>query len=240
MFFKKKKDGPVTPKLAREQFCCIIEENSADVKKTYHVIADESKYTLLYRDGRFLGLPQPHGGPIYPFSDDPRKAGNNGQKKKFTYAKVVCLSKDFNLKIFWGTKTPFVIEDPVTKKAYEVGAHGEFYIQIDPTDAASSADKFYSKCLTQGDANNFDTTQLRDFLTAAFIMRVGAKIQDYIEEKGTSLETYVGLTPKEMLKISNEICPRLRDVFAEYGVTVVESTSADSILQGLNVKEASR
>lgn len=240
MFFKKKKAGPVEIKLNEDQFCCVLEEKAEDVSHKYCVLASSDNYNLLYRDGRFMGMPMPYGGAIYPFATDPTKPGTKGQKKQFHSAKVVCLSKDFNLKVFWGTETPFILEDIETHKAYEVGARGVFYVNIDPSDAARKADQFYSKCLTQRNAELFTAEALRDFLREAFIMQIGAKIQDYIEAENRSIANYVGLMPSEILKISEELCPKMKDIFGAYGLTIVTEASANSILQGLVVKEAVR
>lgn len=238
--FKKRKSDEVRIKLEADQFCSVIEEKQDDVTNKYCIIADANNYNLLYRDGRFLGTPQPFGGTIYPFSDDPRKMGSNGQKKAYRYASVVCLSKDFNLKVDWGTAHPFLIVDPVTQKPYEIGANGVFYVNIDPSDAARNADKFYSKCLTQRNADLFNTEALRDFLRDAFIMQIGAKIEQYITKSGKSLQNYVGLSPSEILSVSQEICPTLADIFDMYGLTVIQEVSSNSILRGLIVREVNR
>ena len=240
MLFKKKKSGTVELHLNEDQFCTVLEEKAEDVTHKYCVIANSDNYNLLYRDGRFMGMPAPHGGAIYPFSQDPTRQGSGGDKKKFHTAKLVCLSKDFNLKVYWGTDSPFVIEDAHTHKPYEVGARGVFYVNIDPEDAARKADMFYSKCLTQRNAELFNTEALRDFLREAFIMQIGARIQKYIEMSGRPLANYVGLQPTEILKISEELCPTLKDIFASYGLTIVAESSANSILQGLMVNEARR
>ena len=237
MFFKKKKKSPVDIKLREDQFCCVLEDNAEDVKTTYCIMANGDNYNLLYRDGRFLGMPRPFGGPIYPFSTDPTKKGSNHEKKQFHKSKVVCLSKDFNLKVNWGTKVPFTMADVNTNKAFSVGARGTFYVNIDPSDAARMADRFYSKCLTQRNAEMFNAEALRDFLCEAFIMQVGAKIQQYIESNHRSLENYVGIMPSEILQISKDLCPEMKNIFGAYGLTIVVESSSNSILSGLNVEE---
>lgn len=237
MFFKKRKSGPVDIKLREDQFCCVLEDYADDVKNTYCIMASSDNYVLLYRDGRFLGMPRPFGGAIYPFSTDPTKKGSNRERKSFHKAKVVCLSKDFNLKVNWGTRTPFTLSDVETNRGFRVGARGTFYVAIDPTDAARKADQFYSKCLTQRNAEMFNAEALRDFLCEAFIMQIGAKIQQYMEEKNRSLENYVGIMPSEILQISQELCPKMKDIFGAYGLTIVEESSSNSILTGLEVTE---
>jgi hypothetical protein len=237
MFFKKKKSGAVELKLNEEQFCAVLEEKAPEVTRKYCVIANADTYNLLYRDGRFLGTPRPFGGAIYPFSMDPTEEGYNSDKKKFHTAKLVYLSKDSNLKVYWGTETPFMMEDPITHEPYRVGARGVFFVNIDPDDAARKADMFYSKCLTQRNAELFNTEALRDFLREAFVIQIGARIQKYIEKNGRTLANYVGLQPSEILAISKEVYPELSDIFASYGLTIVKESSAGSILQGLVVEK---
>ncbi len=234
---KAKDKGPVELKLEKDQFCNVLEKKADSVKNTFCVIASADNYNLLYRDGQFLGMPRPFGGAIYPFAVNPKEQGSNGEKNSFHMAKVVCLSKDFNLKVFWGTEDPFTIEDPQSGLAYAIGAHGVFYVNIDPTDAARKADMFYSKCLVQGNANLFNTEELRDFLKHIFVNEIGAKIEEFIRSDSRSLANYVGLAPSEILAISKLLCPRMKDIFAEFGLTIVESASSSSILQGLAVKE---
>ncbi len=240
MLFKKKKKGPVIIKLKPEQFCAVIEEKAQDCSHKFCILADSNHYTLLYKDGKFMGMPAPYGGAIFPFATDPTKRGSRGQKRQCHAIKAVALSKAFTLKVFWGTSTPFAFEDSKTNKAYEVGAHGVFFVSIDPGDAARNADMFYSKCLTQENANLFDTEKLRELLADAFVMHIGAKIQEHLEESQRSLETYVGLMPSEILKISQELCPKMKDIFGSFGLTIEEKASSGSILEGLMVNEVVR
>ncbi len=239
-FKKKKKSGQENVQLAENQFCTVVEVDSEDVTTEYHFLANSDNYCLLYRDGQFLGMPRPNGGKIYPFSTDPTREGSRGELKSFTRARLVYLSKDFNLKVNWGTSSKFMLEDPQTHKAYYVGARGVFYVNIDTNDAARRADRFYRKCLSQGNATMFDTEKLRDFLREAFINHIGAKIQEYITQSGRSLDNYVGLMPSEILKISQELCPTMKDIFDEYGLTIVQKSSMGSILSGIEVEEATR
>ena len=234
MFKNKKKKGSVEIKLGKDQFCRILEDRAEDCTHKYCIDTDADQYNLFYRNGQFLGMPTPMGGTIYPFSVDPTKPGTRGQKKQFNRSKVVCLSKDFNLKVNWGTKVPFTMADVETNAPYTVGASGVFYIEIDTNDAARSADKFYRKCLSQGDADLFNTEALRDFLNEVFVNRVGAKIQEYLEEQKRPLSNLVGLQPSEFLKISEELFPKMKDIFADYGLTLV-SASSGSILTRLVV-----
>ncbi len=234
--FAKKKKGSTKIFLNEDQFCKVLEENAAEVKHSYYISTSDRNYNLLYRDGQFLGMPTPFGGPLYPFSPDPKRMGSKSDKKKFTYAEIVCLSKDFQLKVYWGTPQPFLMRDCITKEPYRVGAKGVFYVSIDKSDAARSADRFYSKCLTQRNAETFNKEQLRDFLAEAFINRVGAKIQESLEALKLPISDLVGLQPAEFVKISEELCKTMSDIFADLGLKLEEKESSGSILDGLYIR----
>ena len=74
-------------------------------------------------------------------------------------------------------------------------------------------------------------------MNEAFVNRVGAKIQDYLEAQNRPLSNLVGLQPSEFVKISEELYPKLKDIFADYGLTVVKASSG-SILGRLIVNPA--
>ena len=62
-------------------------------------------------------------------------------------------------------------------------------------------------------------------MSEAFVNRVGAKIQEYLEAQNRPLSNYVGLQPSEFVKISEELFPKMKDIFAEYGLTVANASS---------------
>lgn len=235
--FKKRIGGIISIPFDPDRLANSVKFNSDDVKASMSVTARGVHYNLLYRDGQYQGIPHMEGGSIYPFSVDPRKKGSNGQKKKFNEAEIVAIAKDFTVKVLWGTKTPFTIEDPNTKTPYRITARGVFFVNIDPSDSAKSANLFYSKVLANRNLEEFKLEQLRDFLADAFVNRIGAKIQEYIESSGRSLSNYVGLMPAEIVKISEELCPKMGDIFGHFGLAIDEEASSGAILGALNVTE---
>ena len=237
MFGKKLLKGSIELRLKENQFCTVWEGKADECSHSFCVDTNADFYNLFYRNGQFLGTPTPYGGSIYPFAIDPTKAGNRSQKKQFSRAKVVCISSAFNLKVYWGTKIPFMMIDKETNKPYTVGASGVFYLEIEPGDGGRNADRFYRKLLSQGDPAQMTTEMLRDKLAEAFINRVGAKVQEYLEMLDRPLSNMVGLQPAEFLKISEELYPKLKDIFEDYGLTIAES-STGSILGRLIVNPA--
>lgn len=237
MFGKKVMKGSIELKLNENQFCTVWEGRAEECSHDFSIDTNADQYNLFYRNGQFMGTPTPFGGSIYPFSVDPLKKGSALQKRQFNRAKVVCISNSFNLKVYWGTKVPYMLLDRESGAPYKVGASGVFYIEIESSDGARNADRFYRKMLTQGDPSQMTTEVLRDKLAETFINRVGAKIQEYLETLNRPLSNLIGLQPSEFLKISEELYPKLKDIFADYGLTIAMG-SEGSILQRLIVNPA--
>ena len=233
MFGKKLLKGSIELKLEKDQFCAVWKGEAQDCHHQFRVDTNTNQYCLFFRDGQYMDT-FARGGKLYPFSIDPREEGSRAMKKKFSRAEVVCISKTFNLKVYWGTKIPFTMLDPTTQNPYSVGASGVFFIEIEPSDGGRNAYRFFGKMLTQGDASQMTTEMLRDTLAEVFLNRVGAKIQEYLENLNRPLSNLVGLQPSEFLKISEELYPKLKDIFEDYGLTITNSSSG-SILGRLVV-----
>ena len=235
LFGKKLIKGSIELKLKENQFCSVWEGKANEYAFDFCVDTNSDQYNLFYRDGKFMGTPTPNGGSIYPFSVNPVKTGSRREKKLFNRAKVACISSAFNLKIHWGTKVPFLMIDQATQKPYTVGANGVFFIEIEPSDGGRNADRFYRKLLSQGNPTQMTTDSLRDKLAETFINRVGAKIQELLEDLNRPLNNLVGLQPAEFVKISEELYPRMKEIFEDYGLTITKASSG-SLLGNLIVK----
>lgn len=231
--FGKKIKGSIPLTLEGDQFCSVWEGNEKDCAYNVEIATNADHYNLVYQDGKFLGKPLTNGGAVYPFSFDPERQGSRADKKHFKRAKVVCISSSFNFEVPWGAPDFMMFYNG---KAYDVGASGTFYIEIDPTDAGRSADRFYQKMLTQGDPAKMTTKALRDKLLAAFQNVIGAKIEECLEEVDRPLSELVGLSSSEKLKISKAVYPKVKDIFADFGLTITKA-SENSIVRNLVVKE---
>lgn len=236
MFFKKKKKTEPSITIDKENFCCVIAEKSEDVSHKYSFSANADYYTVLYRNGQYLGMPHAAGGVIYPFSFDPTKPGTKGDLKKFKDCKIVIMPRDANMRVFWGTQTPFNVRDPQSKQIYAVRAHGSFYVNLDPLDPSASCNRFYQKLLSTGDANQFTNEQFREFLIDGFLKTIGSCIENYMLEQNCPFEDFQVLTASEILTISEDIYPKVQNIFYEYGLTIVEKTSKNSIIQNLEIE----
>ena len=102
-------------------------------------------------------------------------------------------------------------------------------VEIEPSDGGTNANLFYGSLLSQGDPSKMDTEALRESLVDLFINRVGDRIQACIKELDRPLSEIGGLQPSEFLQISNQVYPSIKNVFADYGLTITEK-SRDSVV----------
>ena len=80
-------------------------------------------------------------------------------------------------------------------------------------------------------------TELREKLLEGFQNVIGAKLEEAISEFDRPLPALIGLTAQECLQISNAVYYKVRDLFKDFGLTVVESYSVNSIVNKLIVRE---
>ena len=230
----KKIKGPIIPHLGANQFCQTWEKISKECAHGLQVNANADYYTLLYQNGKFLGLVQPDGGAIYPFSTVIYKKGSRFKNKKILSAKVVSISSSYNLKMLWGTKDQILIYDRDGKPCW-FGAGGTLFLELDPGDNGRNADCLYHKLFSQGDPDTMTVEAVQEKLRPAFSMKISEQIQECLESMNRPLDQLAGLTPKEKLEVSRMAYDALKGFFREqYGLTLAPA-SKNSIVERLIV-----
>lgn len=220
----KKIKGSVMLHLEADQFCQVWAKTAKECAFGVHVTADADYYNLLYQNGQFLGLVQPQGGVIYPFSVNPYKKGSRFKNRKIKSAKIVCISSAYNLNMLWGTRHPILIYDRDGTPC-NFGANGTLFLELDPGDGGRNADCLYRKLFSQGDESSMTVEAVRDKLKPAFVEEIGAKVQECLEEMDRPLTQLTGLTPKEKLEVSKKAYEDLKRFFHDqYGLTLAPAS----------------
>lgn len=220
MFFKKKAPPPPVLKPDANHFATVLEVSSANASPRFFIETQGDCYNILYQGGKNLGMPIPEGGPLYPFSENPRVPAKPKDLKNVRTATVVCVSHDVNLEVPWGTQEPMLIRDPNNGEPYYVRAHGVFYVTIDPLDVVTGCDRYYSRVLKTRNPQEFDNAALRNFLLASFVNFIGAEMQKMIVEEKYDLSTFIQPQPDEILRISEAAFKRIYSVFDYVGLTI--------------------
>jgi len=232
--FGNKIKGPISLQLEKDQLCAVWEGNAKECEFGLMANSNADYYVLWYRNGEFMGTPKPDGGVFYPFSYDPDQKGTRMKNKQFSFAKIVCISKAFNMEMYWGTPNRFLMFEE--GKAYRVGASGKFYVEINATDAGRNADRLYRKLFSQGDASQKRIENVRDELRDVFLPVIGSVLQDHLIELNRPMDQLIGLSPREMIEISEDVYSKVKDIFADFGLTI-SASSKKSIIGNLLISE---
>ena len=232
--FGNKIKGPISLKLEKDQMCTVWEGKAKECVFGLMANSNADYYVLWYRNGEFMGTPKPDGGVFYPFSYDPNTKGTRSQNKEFAFAKIVCISRAFNLEMYWGTPNRFLMFEE--GKAYRVGASGKFFVEIDAKDAGRNADRLYRKLFSHGNAAQKNVEAVRDELRAVFLPVIGSVLQEHLIELNRPMSHLLGLSPKEMIEISEDIYAKVKDIFASFGLTI-SPASKKSIIGNLLICE---
>ena len=239
MFFKKKIKGPIVISLGEGQFYKSWAANQKDCAYGLHITTSADHYNLIYQDGEFYGMPL-NGGKVYPFSYDVTKKGSRGDKKQFDNIKVVCLTAGAVLQIDWGVSDKLIKDKKDNGKPYYYGAHGSFIVAINPADAAGNADMFYHKLCVQANGCEMNSETLRNKLKVMFENKICSVIEDTLDEQNALLSSYVGIDAREASKISGEVYKKVKDLFAQFGLTINKLASESAIVNQLTIREYSK
>ncbi len=236
MCIKRTGREPVVPPIAEADFATVITVRARDVSRHYRIVADSRSYTLLYRDGRFMGLPCPEGGIFYPFSEDPSVMGSYRDKRRFDHARILILRRDFPLRVYWGTSEPFSVEDSQTGIPYTLGARGSLSVNLDPLQAAEGIDRFCS-CFIPQDAQTVGVDVLCAALSTMVTPQIGSTVAhllwEHLTARGQSLSVFTHMSPGERLTLGEAACDRLENCFIHWGLTIDRDTSRGSVIEGM-------
>ncbi len=234
----KKINGPIKFNLREDQFCEIWEANSRDCKFGIQAHAEFSYCTMLYQNGAFVGMMEP--GEFYPFSVDCRKKGSRFGSGTIQSAKIAAISSAYKAEMRWGTQNGLwvdYVDENQEHNRLRFGAHGTFYVKLMAGTDGLHQSWFYREFLSQGDPNMTNLDVICKKLKAAFqpwiINEVQKTLEELINEKGYRPEKLFGLTPTELLEVSQRSYKKLESILAAQGITLVPELSEGAIVEGI-------
>ena len=175
-----------------------VRKSCTDLDKNAQLIVEETHAAILIKDGQTMDTVS---GGKYPIFD---KKDKNVSRVDVTY-----MSKTAKLKVFWGTINKLVLKDPQTDLTIEVGANGEFEVQI------QNPRKFYQ--LLVGADKNFTIDKLKERLQGKILSEIEPLIAKTMREENLA---YYDLSEKKQV-IAKNIMPVLSKMFEEeYGLTM--------------------
>ena len=210
--------GILSLKLGQDQIFTVWEGNKKDYARNFALLLDMNYSHILFADGKMLG--DPGIGLIYPFSSDPRKKRSLFEKNKITHAKMVCLSKGSYFPIPLHGNS--IVRDGETNRPLRVFFAGTMAVAIDAWDTGS-AFRFYRHFSPMSPADTMTVSEFSDKIGGLFVSLIAEVIRSCLEEKGYSAQKLSCMTPMDMMEVNEIFCRRIRELFANYGLTVLES-----------------
>ena len=229
--------GPIKLTLENGVFCKSWSATAKDCVHNLEAVASHKFYNLVYRNGEFWGIARPMGGSFYPFSKDEKlvKPSSRADRNNCTDIELVCLTAGAHLNVNWGVSDKLIRNKD--GKNYFFNAHGTFFIEIDRADSAANANIFYNKLCVQSGSNVMTDDELRKKLKAAFENRIAAVIQETLMEMDDSLDSFIDVMATEALEIGEKVYKKVKGLFSDYGLTIVEESSIGSIIAHVGVRQ---
>ena len=139
---------------------------------------------------------------------------------------IIFISKTAKLNIPWGTKDRFDMRDPITSAAIQLGASGEFEVQI------SNPRKAYLELIGQMEV--FDVNQLQKRLQGRLLAKVQYHLANTMREKNLSYDRLGEI----LLPMSEEILTHIAELFDKYyGLKVFTLTISRVLIDEDNTKK---
>lgn len=177
-------------------------KSCTDLDKNSQVIVEETHSAILIKDGEMVDTLQSGKHPIYEKKD-----------KNISRVDVIYMSKTAKLKVMWGTINKLVLKDPQTNLTIEVGANGEFEVQI------KEPRKFYLELV--GADKNFTLDKLKERLQGRILSEIEPLIAKTMREENLA---YFDLSEKKQI-IAKNVMPELVKMFErDYGLTIFSFT----------------
>lgn len=175
-----------------------VRKSCTDLDKNAQVIVEETHSAILIKDGQIMDTLSAGKYPIFDKKD-----------KNISRVDIIYLSKTARLRVFWGTFNRIHLRDYETDLPIELGANGEFEVQV------KEPRKFYQVLV--GADKNYTIDKLKERLQGRVLSEVDSLIAKVVRE---NQYTYIDLTERKN-EVAKKLLPELAQIFdREYGLTM--------------------
>lgn len=172
------------------------------------LVVPDTHYAILLKDGQLMNTLNGGRHPIFDAASE--------KKCKSVAVEVIYLSKTYKLRACWGTRTRFTCRDAQTDIPVQVGARGEFEVQI------SNPRKAYLELI--GVDKSFTLDSLRERLATRLLGKVGNVVAKAMIDKRIS---YADISYYKE-ELGESVLPILSQMFQEeYGLKIFSFTFED-------------
>lgn len=183
-----------------------------DFNTSAQLIVHESQEAYVFRNGQLVGpyLAGKHTIETENLPGVRRVVGLVTGGVTPNHYEVYYINKVCSMDVYWGTSTPWTIQDPSLQIPFEMQAHGQFAIKVnEPKD-------FLLKLV--GTIPSFTQKNLHDYFSGLMIGRIKDCITNTIIDKGLSHAEI----SSHLVDISQRVAPSISETLAKYGLSLEE------------------
>lgn len=183
-----------------------------DFNTAAQLIVHESQEAIIFKDGE---ASEPYTKGKYTIESDNipgirRIVGLVTGGISPNHCEVYFINKAYSMNVYWGTATPWTIQDPSLQVPFSMRAHGQFTVRV--TDSKQLLLKLI------GTMTNFTQKTITDYFRGIFINR----ITDHISNVMINEQIGYAQISSRLLQLSEQLEPKLVIVMEKYGLTLEE------------------
>lgn len=185
-----------------------------DFNTAAQLIVHESQEAIIFKDGE---ASEPYSKGKYTIESDNipgvrRIVGLVTGGISPNHCEIYFINKAYSMNVYWGTATPWTIQDPSLQIPFSMRAHGQFAVRV--IDSKQLLLKFV------GTMTNFTQKTIADYFKGVFINR----IKDHVSNVMINEQIGYAQINARLSQLSEQVKPKLAAVMEKYGLALEEFT----------------
>lgn len=183
-----------------------------DFNTAAQLIVHESQEAIIFKDGE---ASEPYTKGKYTIESDNipgirRIVGLVTGGISPNHCEVYFINKAYSMNVYWGTATPWTIQDPSLQIPFSLRAHGQFAVRV--------IDSKQLLLKLVGTMTSFTQKTITDYFKGIFINR----IKDHVSS--VMINEHIGYSQinSRLSQLSGQVTPQLAAVMEKYGLALEE------------------
>ena len=183
-----------------------------DFNTAAQLIVHESQEAIIFKDGE---ASEPYIKGKYTIESDNipgirRIVGLVTGGVSPNHCEVYFINKAYSMNVYWGTATPWTIQDPSLQIPFSMRAHGQFAVRV--------VDSKQLLLKLVGTMTSFTQRTIADYFKGIFINR----IKDHVSNVMINENIGYAQINSRLSQLSEQVAPQLATVVGKYGLVLEE------------------
>lgn len=183
-----------------------------DFNTATQLIVHESQEAIIFKDGE---ASEPYTKGKYTIESDNipgirRIVGLVTGGISPNHCEVYFINKAYSMNVYWGTATPWTIQDPSLQIPFSMRAHGQFAVKV--------VDSKQLLLRLVGTTTSFTQRAIADYFKGIFINR----IKDHVSNVMINENIGYAQINSRLSQLSEQVTPQLAAVMDKYGLALEE------------------